>query len=534
MIHKKRVTHNTQAVSMWAFLTILVLSVTLFGSAGTAEPHKIAPGPNKDSALGINLSGITYYSTEIVFVDLFKHSQSWKSQAPGKPYGQGGPLDLAQDGWVRSLAEGGQFADSIILSSINDRYPGGVYTCLYDGQGEIKFAYGMSVVEERQGCIKVEVKPEQNILSLRITKTNPQDPVRNIRFVLPGFEDTYDKQPFHPDFLKRWEKFKVIRFMDWQRTNGSRQRDWSDRPTPRIQTQGDDGGLALEYMIQLANTLDADPWFCMPHLATDEYVREFAKMVKQQLKPNIKVYIEYSNECWNGIFGQARYCKDKGKELGLSDNDFQAQLRFYSRRCVQIFKIWEEVFGSKNRLVRVLAAQSANPWTSIQVMDFEDAYKNTDALAIAPYFGYALGSPQTQNEVAKMSVDQVIDFCREDIKKNNETIVRQGEEAKKRGLELIAYESGQHLVGHGGAENDTKLERLFHAANRHPRMRDLYLEYLAGWKHAGGTMFVMFSSTGKYSKWGSWGLMEYHGQPESSAPKYQAVLEFIEKNPRWW
>jgi len=194
----------------------------------------------------------------------------------------------------------------------------------------------------------------------------------------------------------------------------------------------------------------------------------------------------------------------------------------------------EEVFGSKNRLVRVLAAQSANPWTSQQVIDFEDAYKNADALAIAPYFGYALGSPQTQNEVAKMSVDQVIDFCREDIKKNNETIVRQGEEAKKRGLVLIAYESGQHLVGHGGAENDTKLERLFHAANRHPQMRDLYLEYLAGWKQAGGTMFVMFSSMGKYSKWGSWGLMEYHGQPESSAPKYQAVLDFIERNPRWW
>jgi hypothetical protein len=47
-------------------------------------------------------------------------------------------------------------------------------------------------------------------------------------------------------------------------------------------------------------------------------------------------------------------------------------------------------------------------------------------------------------------------------------------------------------------------------------------------------MFVIFSSVGRYSKWGSWGLMEYHGQPVSETPKYQAVVEFIDKNPQWW
>jgi len=513
--------------------SLLLMLLALFGPAGIGEARQEKPR-NDNSAFGINLGGVTYYSTEIVFVDLFKHSQTWKSQAPGKKYGQGGPLELTEDGWVRSLADNGQFADSIIFSSINRRYPGGVYTCLYDGRGQIKFAYGTSVVEEQPGRMQVEVKPEQNLLSLRITKTNPRDPVRNIRFILPGFEETCSKQPFHPDFLKRWEKFKVIRFMDFQRTNNSRQTNWADRPAPTIQTQGGRGGVALEYMLQLANTLNADPWFCMPHPATDKYVCEFARMVKQRLKPNLKVYVEYSNECWNSIFGQARYCKQKGRELGLSDNDYQAQLRFYSKRSVQIFKIWEEVFGGTKRLVRVLAAQSANPWTSVQVMDFEDAYKHSDVLGIAPYFGHALGSPRTQNEVAKMTVAQVLDACEGYIKKNNETIAKQAEQAKQRGLRLIAYEGGQHLVGHGGAENNNTMEQLFHTANRHPRMKQLYLDYLQGWKDSGGTMMAIFSSTGRYSKWGSWGLMEYHGQPAADAPKYQAVLEFLEKNLRWW
>ena len=514
--------------------SLLLMLLALFGPAGIGEADEKARRPNKNSAFGINLGGVTYYSTEIVFVDLFRHSQTWKSQAPGKKYGQGGPLDLTEDGWVRSLAENGQFADSIILSSINGRYPGGVYTCLYDGRGQIKFAYGTSVVEAQPGRVRVKVKPEQNLLSLRITETNPRDPVRNIRFILPGFESTYSKQRFHPDFLKRWEKFKVIRFMDFQHTNNSRQTNWADRSTPTVQTQGTSGEVALEYMLQLANTLNADPWFCMPHPATDEYIREFAKMVKHQLKPNLKVYVEYSNECWNSIFGQARYCKDKGKKLGLSNNDYQAQLRFYSKRSVQIFKIWEEVFGGNKRLVRVLAAQSANPWTSVQVMDFEDAYKHADVLGIAPYFGHALGNPRNQDKTAKMSVEQVLDKCEEYIEKNNQIIAKQAQQAKERGLRLVAYEGGQHLVGHGGAENNKTMEQLFHAANRHPRMKQLYLGYLQGWKQSGGTMMAIFSSTGRYSKWGSWGLMEYHGQPAADAPKYQAVLEFLEKKPKWW
>jgi hypothetical protein len=512
--------HHASGLGM---IALLVFSPIAFGAA-----------PNENSSLGINLAGVTYWSSEIVFVDLFRHSQTFKSQAPGKGYTQGGPLDLTPDGWVRSLRNDGQFADLIVLSQPKLGYPVGVYTCLYEGQGKVEFAYGTKVVSEQPGRILVDVRQDQNLLTLRITQTDPADPVRNIRMVLPGFESMYQNQPFHPDFLKRWEKFKVLRFMDMQRTNNSEQVNWSDRPTLQMQTQGSESGVALKYLIQLANTLDADPWFCLPHQATDDYVRRFAETVKDRLKPNLKIYVEYSNECWNGIFGQARYCRDKGKALGLSDNDFQAQLRYYSRRSVEIFAIWERVFGGTGRLVRVLAAQSANPWTSEQVMDFENACQHADVLAIAPYFGNALGDPKAQNEVARMTVQQVLDKCAEYIRENNKTIAAQSRAAQKRGLRLVAYEAGQHLVGYGGAENNKPLEDLFQAANRHPRMKELYRDYLAGWKTNGGTLAVIFSSTGTYSKWGSWGLLEYHGQPVNEAPKYQAVIEFRENNSKWW
>jgi hypothetical protein len=489
---------------------------------------------NENAALGINLGSVTYWSSEIVFVDLFRHSQTFKSQAPGADHAQGGPLDLDDNGWVRSLRGDGHFADSIILSRPAVGYPGGIYTCLYEGQGKIEFAYGTRLVEQTPGRMRISVEPAQNILTLRITETDPADPIRNIRVILPGFEETYGAQPFHPDFLERWAKFKVLRFMDLQRTNNSEQVDWSDRPTPAMQTQGSDAGVALEYLIGLANTLGADPWFCMPHRATDDYIRHFAEKVQTELDPGLKVYVEYSNECWNGIFAQAGYCRDNGRELGLSDNDYQAQLRYYSKRSVEIFAIWEDVFGGTDRLVRVLAAQSANPWTSEQVMDFEDAYEHADVFGIAPYFGNALGHPKTQDEVAQMTVDEVLDECAEYIEQGNETIARQAQLAEGRGLRLVAYEAGQHLVGHGGAENNENLTALFHAANRHPRMGQLYRDYLAGWKQNGGTVAMMFSSMATNSKWGSWGLMEYHGQPAAEAPKYQAVIEYLDANPKWW
>jgi len=168
------------------------------------------------------------------------------------------------------------------------------------------------------------------------------------------------------------------------------------------------------------------------------------------------------------------------------------------------------------------------------VVTFNDAYKRADALGIAPYFGHRLGRAKTANDVAKWPVDKVLDACSEAIARNRGTVARQAAIAKARGLDLIAYEGGQHLVGHGGAENNKALEKLFHAANRHPRMRELYLKYLAGWKADGGRLMAVFSSMGRYSKWGSWGVIEHFDQDPKTAPKYRAVMEFIDKNPKWW
>lgn len=499
--------------------------VAILSLISTSQADDLAQSGPARFGLGLNLAGVTDWSSEIVFVDVFKAARPWISQAEGKPWGQGGTLDVDDQGDVRSL-KAGQSAETVVFTDFGGRFPEGNYVCLYDGDGVLDFTGDAQVIERTAGRLVVRISPRSGSVFARITKTNESDPLRNIRLIMPDHEGSYESQPFNPDFLARWKGLRVFRFMDWGRTNDSRIVAWEERPQIGHHSQAVKG-VAAEFMIDLCNELNADAWFCMPHQANDDYVRNFARLVKQRLKPSLRAYVEYSNECWNGQFDQARYCAEQGKTLGLSDNAYEAQLRFYSQRSVEMFQIWKKEFGNDQRLVCVLASQSANPWTGETVLAWQDAFEHADALAIAPYFGNKHGNPRAAAETAKISTDDLIAALKDDVAETRKHIEANAAEARRSGLPLIAYEGGQHLAGYGGAENNEQLTKLFHAANRHPGMKDLYQQHLQDWNEAGGGLYCLFSSMGRFSKWGSWGLLEYAGQPTSETPKFEAVRELL-------
>jgi hypothetical protein len=192
--------------------------------------------------------------------------------------------------------------------------------------------------------------------------------------------------------------------MDWMATNGSKEKAWKDRPKPtdaRYTTHG----VPVEVMVELTNRLGADPWFNIPHLADDDYVRHFAEYVHSNSKSR-RVYIELSNEVWNGQFPQGEYAQAEGVRLGLSKDPFEARLRWYSRRAVEVFRIFESTFGGTDGLVRVLASQAANAFVSETILGFEDARHHVDALAVAPYFGGEFGRPEFEPKVSRLTIDQ--------------------------------------------------------------------------------------------------------------------------------
>ncbi len=480
--------------------------------------------------LGMNLAGPADWNTELPFVDVFRMSRPWISQEKGKSWGKGPQLLLDEYGWVRRL-EKDCFAETPLCTIDGGHYPSGRYVVLYDGKGKLDFWNAASIVKSEPGRLVIDVDSSRGAFFLRLMETEPGDYVRNIRVIMPGFEKTHRSNPWHPVFLNRWKGMACLRFMDFMHTNGSKISDWDDRPTLRHATFCKKG-VALEWMIDLCNRLDADPWFCMPHLADDNFVGNFAAMVKRRLNPDLKVYIEYSNEIWNGQFAQSRWAGEQGAKLGFAEKPWEAGWRFTAYRSVQIFKIWEKVFGGSGRLVRVLSSQAANPYVSERVVEWQEAYKHADALAIAPYISFNLrpGGNPSSDAVANWSVDQVLDHIEgRSLPQSIDWITGSKAVADKYGLKLMTYEGGQHMVGVGGGENNQKLTKLLGAANGHVRMEGIYDRYFDAWENAGGDMFCYFSSIGRWSKWGSWGMLQHYDDDATKSPKYTATMRWAKK-----
>jgi hypothetical protein len=497
------------------FILGLLFSLSTLGVAQT-DPY-----PNRGK-YGVNLNGVIDWSPEWSQVNILKPSRDWVLHGSGtitmdeEQY----PIFNQADQWVETY----MFRDD------GGKYPAGVYVVTWEGAGKVTMDLFdvAKVLRREQGYLEVQVNnPTDAGLLLRIYPNNVNDQndhVHNINVWMPGFDAT--KSSFHPLLTERLQPFSTIRFMDWQRTNGNTVTTWDDRARMDDAHYTTAAGMPIRKMVDLANQLNANPWFCIPHMADDDFIRHFATVVRDNLKPGLKAYVEYSNECWNGGFAQTQYCQNQGLSQHLSQNAFEAGMRFYSQQSVHVFSLWEQVFGGTDRVVRVMGGWFAVPDNTDTVLKWNNAYQHTDALAVGEYFGNIFGDPKTQDQVSTWTVDYLLDQCQKELDGSNLNLIRQQiAKTKPLGVSLVAYEGGQHLVGYYGAENNQALTALFTAANRSPRMYNLYKSLLSHWETEGGGVFVAFNNVCGYSKWGSWGLREYEYQPIETAHKYRAFVD---------
>lgn len=490
----------------------VLLMVVIMG--GSAHPQVTIPD-NTHSPLGVNFwffaDWAMYYYP---FVDFFRSSRAFWPQpaASTSPWSMDGvTLDLDGDGYPRSLPDGVGAATLLFWAGDNLPVPAGNYTLLYDGDGDITFAYNCSVVSQEPGRIVVNVTGAGGIL-VKIARTNPADHVRNIRFIMPGFEDTWQTQRFHPEFLRRLKPFRALRFMDWLATNESDNDTWENRITRSSQTYATDRGVALEEMIALCNELEADPWFCFPHGADDTFIRNFVTMVRDSLKPHLKAYYEYSNEVW--LFPKAQtWARNYGEQLG-GGTGWGATVHGWSTRAVEMMKIVADVYGNQmsTRAVRVLGTQVGNTGVASGLLSVGDAPNHFDAIAVAPYFN---------NGNATGSVDAVVNAVAQSASQVDEKIAGDLSVAREHNMQLIAYEGGLDIWNTRDTWGPT--------VRFDPRMKAIFKDYLERWKAGGGELFVQYTFCNP-----QWGLLRDQEQNIEDAPMYMAALEFIEENPRWW
>jgi hypothetical protein len=475
--------------------------------------------------LGVNLSEVTYYTREWVFADAMKQSRNWLPTRSGgsNPWDSGETLTLTSDGWP--ILNTGQAAHTIMMIDTKGAYPAGRYVCTYDGDGKVELGYDAKVVSRNGNRIEADVNPSGRGIYLRIDKSNPSNPVRNVKVWLPGLENA--QSPFHPLYLNRLKPFSILRFMDWQRTNGSNVVAWSDRAKGNYYTQGTGRGVALKYMIELCNELGADPWFCMPHKASDEYVRNFAQQVKAQLRPDLKVYVEWSNEVWNSQFSQHQWVKDQTDGRSLSS----AFRQDWADQADRDFDIWRDVFGSNSdRVVRLAVGQKDNPWVTRKLVEALNG--QFDAISCSTYFAFSrsqrdqLSSSTTPNDILDMAMYEMTRSVREDYSDHGD-LARTWSNNLGRTIPLLAYEGGPHYTAAGG---DPDWADALIDVQTHPRMYDVYQANMREWENAGGTHFNAFNFIDKPDKWGAWGLLEFLDQDISKAPKYRAMIEYKSAN----
>jgi hypothetical protein len=525
-------------------LSLCALGAALW-LAAAAPPAAAGGEPDSATPLAINLDEFEDWNTTWVFVDLFKEARDWIVQVPGttNPFQVWGEsMPTTADGWP--LPPPGRAAAALMKREQGGNYPGGIYNVFWKGTGQLEFFYDATVVsyDAANRTAQVLVQPSNSGVLVQIHSVNPNDPVHDVQVIMPGFENTYQQHPFHPLFLESLEPFGTLRFMQWMKTNNSQQQFWWQRPTKDYYSQSTSKGMAIEWMIDLANETGKAPWFNIPHLATDNYIREFARLVRDNLNPGIPVYIEWSNEVWNEIYAQWTFSKDNAFNLGLepwNGNPYIASWKYTAVRSVEMFDIWRQEFtsapGGPDRVVRVLPTQDANPAVGLTIMDQpvngQPAWTRADVLAGAPYFGVNEGQPENQWATLSLSVDQLLDQLENEIRFVRPPIMKANvDNAANRGLDYIAYEGGQHLVGVGSAIDNQALTGLFQQANRHPRMYDLYRLYFDEWAQAGGGSLALFTLAGRYTLHGSWGALEYQTQPVEQAHKFRAMRDYAEQN----
>jgi hypothetical protein len=311
----------------------------------------------------------------VVFVDAMKQASPWSAA---------GPLQLDRLGNVSSLAPG-QVTESVVYAG-DGAYPGGDYTLLFNGRADFAVVGG-TIVSRAPGRWTVRVAPHSATgLRLRLLSTDPNDYARNIRLVLPGFERTFERAPFHPSFVHGVGGAQVLRLRGWMRAGTfARSAVWPLRPTTQRLTQDQPDGVAAEYLIALANASGANPWFTLPIGATDYYVYSFADLVRRTLDPRLHPAFEYGHETWRAGSATNGWARMAGANLHLSADPQTAALRFYSLRSTQVFAIVRRAFGpDANRVVRVLGVPNdpAEAQAVQTILRFANAGNLADAIAL--------------------------------------------------------------------------------------------------------------------------------------------------------
>jgi hypothetical protein len=503
------------------------------------------------SDIGVNLGGVSYWSTEYVFLDRMKTmtSAGWFTRAA-----DGTVVHPALDerGNPTAIPNGATtLIGSVQMDPVSLPMPDR-YVLLYDGKGTVTLQ-NATIVEQSDGRIVFDYrgKPGATLsdsMVITIRAIDSSDPLRDLHLVRADQMDLYEAgEIFNPAFLEDVGTWGAVRFMDWGLTNGSQVVHWDERTPEDYASYGKAGaaeGVPIEVMVQLANQTGTDMWYNIPAHADDDYVRNAVQYIKDHLDPSLKLYLEYSNEVWNWGFEQARYSQNQADLLWGNDANHDGQysgseavgagnLVYYGYRSAQVAAIAKSVYGAEAdaRLADVLSSQTSYRGAERYVLDgvaradLGGVAQLFDSWAITGYFGNALSTAARKPDAAATVLEWAqsgaagLDAAFHELEFGGSVVTDSlanlaelyaywDKVAAQYGLTLDAYEAGAHLVSQPYGANQKLIEDFFSRLINDPRMGELYAKNVEAFAAAGGDLFNQYVGVAPSGQYGYWGTID--------------------------
>jgi len=422
----------------------------------------------------------------------------------------------------------------------------GTYKCSFTGQGSVYIVWGTASVQNVsydagtntttfELVLPAPGPGQLFLLRFEDTKRTPASPygsgVTNLKIIRPGYPaDT--TQTFTDEFLNA---FTSVDWACWRNATSAThpypdEQQWSERKRaddcPAIWNLSDGKleSLPWENVIELSNLTGISPWISIPVSATDDYITQAARMLKEKLDASIDIYVELSNEVWNtGTGFPGVWNADEAAVLGIQPN------RNYARRVINMALRFQDVFGPdslNNRIKVVLAGHhvcldGCIPNNMVDMLNYiQSTYGPPKmwiyALATTNYF-------RADPVIETGTVDELLRACRDNI--DSDLSLRQQWVDTAATWQLpggcVTYEAGYHTPCCGVLTN---LDNQF-TMHRVPRAFDvLKYNHDEGWLALGGSMTNHFVLYGSWSRWGAWGATDDVSIPDRNY-KLQAVRQ---------
>lgn len=505
-----------------------------------------APVTSSNNYIGINVGGPADFSEDKNWADAFRTARDFRKI--GSDVYRSATLD--SKGWPTEDAWTYLFANNRMNGTYKLRFTGVSNTLSVFGATIQNKVYNASTNTTTADLIVTDT----NGSTVAIYFTGTNGGVKDVKCMRPisiGSSQSYSfDTEFSTPFLNLVKKFQCVRFLGWDATNGNICTSWADRVPDDCHWESLDKtgygwegrGGSWESMIRFCNTANVDAWINIPINADANYVTQLANLWKNNLNPNLKLYVEYSNEVWNfaGAFWTqfnsnrtAAYAEVEAGNSPLNfDNrpvtgdpnteDYVFVQRRPGKRIVEISNIFRSVFGDDQMMTRVrpvLCWQQPTGLNSFDALDLIDKVYGTvnqwnSVAHPVNYYIYGGGGSayyNPNNASDALSIDNIWTSETYDVNNWKEFLKKEADLCAAYGIVRVAYEGGPSM------DNEGHSEAVKAQAINDPRMKSLTIEHQAAWNQYGGGLLNFLASTGDYQ----WGFTS--DVTNLNTPKFQAV-----------